>query len=79
MPHQHYESHITILQWKMLAENVNGVSLCLQPKLTQRQHTLSLLLLRNIAASRSVMSCLVMYGSAVARATWDLIYRAYVN
>ena len=64
---------------KMLVEAVNGVLHCHQPKLTQRQPILSLQLLRNAVASRSAMSCLVMCGSAVDKATWDLLYKAYVN
>ena len=61
---------------KMLVANVNGMSLYHQPKLTQRQLTLSLQLLRNTVASRSAMSCLVMCGFAVDKATWDLLYKA---
>ena len=69
---------IQLYNVKMLVENANGMSLCHQPKLIQRQHTLSLLLLKNMAASRSVMSCLVMCGFAADKATWDLHYKACV-
>ena len=63
----------------MLMEAVNGVLRCHQPKPTQRQLILSLQLLRNMVASRSAMSCLVMCGFAVDKATWEFLYKAYVN
>ena len=76
----HATSKLIILDvMKMLVEIANGVSLCRQLKLTQRQLTLSLPLLRNMVASISVMSCLVMCGSVVDKATWESLYRVYVK
>ena len=65
---------IIIICVQMLVASVSGGCRCLQPRPTHKKHTLSLPLLRNMVALKSLIYCLEMSGSAVDKVTCNSLW-----